>query len=176
MEGFSRFRPSRGNSIDSGVFGCDRFRAFLSLAFARLSQLKMAEISAIKLDGEIVAVEFELIGPTTVYAYQAGISETGLQHSAGSLSAMVRIRTAIERGKTKFDFLRGDEPYKFRWGAQTMQTCRLRLRRRSTLGLLAHHANIFLRFRIMYCENRDYAQPCPHERIAIYAVSRLPTK
>ena len=39
------------------------------------------------------------------------------------------IRRAIEEGKTSFDFMRGDEPYKYDLGAQNQKIYRLTLRR-----------------------------------------------
>jgi CelD/BcsL family acetyltransferase involved in cellulose biosynthesis len=39
------------------------------------------------------------------------------------------LRQAIEAGKRRFDFLRGDEPYKYEWGATDEPIQRLLVRR-----------------------------------------------
>jgi CelD/BcsL family acetyltransferase involved in cellulose biosynthesis len=41
----------------------------------------------------------------------------------------VALEQAIMRGAVMFDFLRGREPYKYRWGALDSPTVRLRLTR-----------------------------------------------
>ncbi len=40
------------------------------------------------------------------------------------------LRSAIESGKRSMDFLRGDEPYKYEWGAVDEPIQRLLVRRR----------------------------------------------
>jgi CelD/BcsL family acetyltransferase involved in cellulose biosynthesis len=55
---------------------------------------------------------------STVYFYQAGFDPEHSSISPGTLLVAGTIRRAIEEGKTTFDFLRGDEPYKRRWKPQ----------------------------------------------------------
>jgi CelD/BcsL family acetyltransferase involved in cellulose biosynthesis len=40
------------------------------------------------------------------------------------------IEHAVQRGRKRFDFLRGGEPYKYWWGAKDRRTMRLRMDRR----------------------------------------------
>ncbi|HEY4593430.1 MAG TPA: GNAT family N-acetyltransferase, partial [Thermoanaerobaculia bacterium] len=54
----------------------------------------------------------------TVYFYQSGFDPAHSALSPGTLLVAQAIRRAIEEGKTAFDFLRGDEPYKRRWKPQ----------------------------------------------------------
>lgn len=52
------------------------------------------------------------------YYYQAGFDPSRGSISPGTLLVASTIKRAIEEGATKFDFLRGDEPYKRRWKPQ----------------------------------------------------------
>ena len=68
-------------------------------------------------DRPIGALYAMTLGPT-VYFYQAGFDPAHGALSPGTLLVAQAIRRAIAEGKTAFDFLRGDEPYKRRWKPQ----------------------------------------------------------
>ena len=127
----------RRGEIDGGAFRNPRFTEFLWLAFQRLAALGMAEISAIEVDGVVMAAEFELHSPTTTFAYQSGLATDGLIHDAGSLSLMHRIGNAIARAKSTYDFMRGVESYKFHWGAHVQTTSQIQLWPSNLSGHLA---------------------------------------
>ena len=45
----------------------------------------------------------------------------------GVVAVCIAIRSAIEEGAPVFDFLHGDEPYKFHWAPSTRRLCRIEL-------------------------------------------------
>ncbi len=47
--------------------------------------------------------------------------------SVGVLSKVLCIKDSIERGKKKFDFLKGDERYKYHLGGQEVRLYRCRI-------------------------------------------------
>jgi len=49
--------------------------------------------------------------------YNAGTNPDAYDLSPGVVLIALFMRRAIEMGKRRFDFLRGDEPYKYHWGA-----------------------------------------------------------
>lgn len=53
----------------------------------------------------------------TCYFYNAGMEPTALDLSPGVVGTATYLRDRIEAGDTRFDFLRGDEPYKYGWSA-----------------------------------------------------------
>lgn len=65
----------------------------------------------------------------TVYFYNAGIDPEAAALSPGVLLAERLIRRAIELGRRRFDFLRGNEPYKYSWGAVDEPIARILVRR-----------------------------------------------
>ena len=54
---------------------------------------------------------------TTCYFYNAGLDPTALELSPGVVAAAMLIRERMAAGRERFDFLRGDERYKYEWGA-----------------------------------------------------------
>ncbi|HEV8698075.1 MAG TPA: GNAT family N-acetyltransferase [Candidatus Limnocylindrales bacterium] len=61
--------------------------------------------------------------------YNAGIDPDARALSPGVLLTYAYIRRSLDRGLRRFDFLRGDEPYKYEWGAVDEPIQRLLVRR-----------------------------------------------
>jgi CelD/BcsL family acetyltransferase involved in cellulose biosynthesis len=62
--------------------------------------------------------------------YNAGIDPSARDLSPGVLMVYAYLQRAIANGKRRLDFLRGDEPYKYEWGAVDEPIQRLLVRRR----------------------------------------------
>jgi CelD/BcsL family acetyltransferase involved in cellulose biosynthesis len=67
--------------------------------------------------------------PDVILYYNAGIDPDARELSPGVLLVERYVRRAIERGIGRLDFLRGDEPYKYEWGAIDEPIQRLLIRR-----------------------------------------------
>jgi len=63
------------------------------------------------------------------------------RYSLGTMLTARAIETAIEEGATEFDFLRGDEPYKYMWRASSRHNWRWLWWRPSGLSALAPALN-----------------------------------
>ena len=61
--------------------------------------------------------------------YNAGIDPDARDLSPGVILAARYVQLALEAGRSAFDFLRGDEPYKYEWGAVDEPIQRLLVRR-----------------------------------------------
>jgi CelD/BcsL family acetyltransferase involved in cellulose biosynthesis len=109
-----------------GAFSSPRFAAFHRELIPRLVATGKARLNVLRIDGQVVAVEYLLLGSDVVYAYQSGIDPAWLRLEPGRLSTMVAIGEAIAGGFRAFDFLRGDEPYKAHWRACPRATLRAR--------------------------------------------------
>jgi CelD/BcsL family acetyltransferase involved in cellulose biosynthesis len=84
-------------------------------------------ISWLTLDGVPVAAEYHLADGEATYAYQGGVEPARLAEEPGRLSTILCLRQAIEEGHKRFDFLRGDEPYKAHWRATPRAKCDYRV-------------------------------------------------
>lgn len=65
-------------------------------------------------------------GPT-FYFYQSGFDPVFARHSVGVATMGLAIKTAIEGGASEYDFLHGDEEYKFHWAKLSRDLMRLEL-------------------------------------------------
>ena len=91
--------------------------AFFRAMAHRLWPQGWLELAFLQADGVVVAGLCCFTYGTTYAAYNAGYHPDYGQLSAGIVLFANRIHSAIARGFTCFDFLRGDEPYKYRFGA-----------------------------------------------------------
>ena len=121
---------------EEGVFACEKFNQFHQLASAKLLADGKLYMALLRLDGEPVAIEYAPQDDRTIYAYQGGISSVGLEKDAGHLSMIAMAKHAIESGRTCFDLLRGDEPYKSSWRAEHLPARTLHVRPKTVAGKL----------------------------------------
>ncbi len=75
-------------------------------------------LSVLKVEGEPIGALYAMAVGRQVFYYQAGFAPTEGAISPGTLLVAHTVRQAIEEGRTRFDFLRGDEGYKRRWKPQ----------------------------------------------------------
>ena len=124
---------------EAGCFASPRFLAFYRDVVPELLRRGQVQFYWLELDGRPVAAEYQLVGDGTLYAYQAGVDPESMEHQPGKLINLAILRQAIERGYRAFDFLRGDEPYKARFGAQPRPNVEFRVVPRRTVAQLRHN-------------------------------------
>lgn len=110
---------------DDGLFppteGGDRSRAFIA---------RLAELDAAESDGGLFRLARVQVGERLIFAalsfedgdscllYNAGMDPAASSLSPGVVGVAAYLRDRLASGKRRFDFLRGDEPYKYEWGAR----------------------------------------------------------
>ncbi len=112
---------------EPGCFASPRFTAFHREVMFGLLRDGLLRLDWVELDGRPVAAEYHLAGHGVVYAYQSGIDPDALHHSPGRLAHISTLRQAMEEGYRAFDFLRGDEPYKWHWRAEPRPSMEIRV-------------------------------------------------
>ena len=90
-------------------------------------------LHALRLDGAIIATLYALAdrpgrGDRRAYFYLGGFDPDCAALSPGALILGHAIEAAVREGAVAFDFLRGQEAYKLRWGARDTPTSCRRLR------------------------------------------------
>jgi CelD/BcsL family acetyltransferase involved in cellulose biosynthesis len=118
---------------ESGVLAAPAVRAWHAEAAPRLLAAGMLRLHALRLDGEPIAVACCLADPAPAHArrcryYIGGFDPRHAALSPGALLIAHAIERAYQEGATGFDFLRGAEDYKYRWGAIDEARHVLRLR------------------------------------------------
>ena len=135
-ERFIRFHQARWGAAGlfaEGVDG-DRGRVFIR----RLAELEGAaaegataagaaglHIGEVSVAGEPLYLLAGFASGDTCFFYNAGLDPARLDLSPGIVGTAAYLRDRIERGDARFDFLRGDEPYKYQWAARDSRLMRL---------------------------------------------------
>ena len=81
------------------------------------------------LDGKRIAAEIHFETAGSLLYYNAGVDPDSKALSPGVVQLERLVRRAIDRGKCRVDLLRGDEPYKYEWGAVDEPVLRILVRR-----------------------------------------------
>ena len=148
MEDFSRLHRSRcSQKGQSGIFSSESQRSFYSEVFERFFQAGWLELAFLNVAGERVAGVCQFSYGDAVYYYQTGYNVSWEKSSVGFVLNGILIERAIHQGKSFYEFLRGEEEYKFRLGAT-----RRRCLRDLYLKNGSFTAEMFLRLRRL---NRD---------------------
>ncbi|TNC14436.1 GNAT family N-acetyltransferase [Methylobacterium terricola] len=112
-----------------GVLADPRIRAFHRAAAPGLAEAGLLRIAVVRQAGRIVAVLYGLADGARWHSYINAVDMTVPGQSFGTLAFACLIEAAADCGAGEFHFLRGDEPYKSRWGAVPTRTVRRRVRR-----------------------------------------------
>ena len=99
------------------------FRAMSQVLGAR----DWVELALLRFDGVPVATMLSFDYNNEIQLYNSGFEATGYYAalSPGWVLTAYYVQNAIERGKRRFDFLRGDEDYKYRFGGKDVPVYRL---------------------------------------------------
>jgi CelD/BcsL family acetyltransferase involved in cellulose biosynthesis len=101
----------------AGFFTSERERFFRRLA-ADLFLMGLARLDVLDLDGQAVACTFSYDFRDTLALYNSSFRPDLAKLGPGMVLVGSLVEQSISEGKRLFDFLRGDEPYKKRFGPQ----------------------------------------------------------
>ena len=100
-------------------------RAALSLAEEGITRLSFVELNGVR-----IASSLSFVCCGTKYLYNSGYDPSYGRLAAGLLNHAYNIRRSIEAGLSVFDFMRGDETYKYHLGGEDRLVYRLTAIRR----------------------------------------------
>jgi CelD/BcsL family acetyltransferase involved in cellulose biosynthesis len=103
---------------EPGCFASRSFHDFHREIVGRLLARGWLRMSWLEIDGAAAAAEYHFSDGATTFAYQGGVDPARLAEEPGRLSTILCLRAAIGEGQSRFDFMRGDEPYKAHWRAE----------------------------------------------------------
>lgn len=105
---------SRG---EAGVLADERVRAFHALALGPLGDAGLLRLDALRLDGAVAGVLYGFSHGPRAYAYLGGFDPGFAFESPGTVLIGHAVERARAEGAREFHFLRGQEAYKYEWGA-----------------------------------------------------------
>jgi CelD/BcsL family acetyltransferase involved in cellulose biosynthesis len=105
-------------------------RAFFEEMGPVMYQLGVLDLTFLMVQGQRAATMWQFNYRDRVMLYNSGLNPDAFAHlSAGIVLLSHSIENAIEQGFRKYDFLRGDETYKFRLGARPISVFRVNIMR-----------------------------------------------
>ncbi len=109
---------------EEGLFPSGAGGARSELFIRRLGELERAEpdggqmrVALVRCGERIVYVAVAFDDGATCYLYNAGMDPEASLASPGITGTALYLQDRLAAGRRRFDFLRGDEPYKYEWGA-----------------------------------------------------------
>lgn len=133
-----KIRGSEGMDDFFRLMACDKEKAaFLTPAMreqfqaiaSAAQEAEMLELAFLEMGGRKIAAYFNFAFGNRIWVYNSGMDPQFAAASPGWVLLAMLIRRAIEQGCQAFDFMRGDEPYKFQWGGVGEPILRLLIRR-----------------------------------------------
>lgn len=120
------FRESRQ---DKAEFLTARMESFFTSLARAMGQAGLLRLGILELNALPVASVIGYDYNNTVFLYNNGYDPQFSSLSAGLISKVLCIKDSIERGRGKFDFLKGAEEYKHRLGGKeiTLYRCQISL-------------------------------------------------
>lgn len=116
LEQFLKLFPeSRG---DKAQFMTAEMQAFFRDLTASLSEIKIMQFGSLELGNKPVAMVMCFDYNGIIYLYNSAYDPEYRSLSAGIVSKVKCIQNSIEQGKSKFDFLKGAEQYKYYLGGK----------------------------------------------------------
>ncbi|MEW6379717.1 MAG: GNAT family N-acetyltransferase [bacterium] len=115
------------------------FHRFLLDVAEHLHRRGWLSCSLIQRDQQIAAIIFNFRYGKKVWYYQAGFLPEYAHFRPGTLLFAQTIREAIEAGFLEYDFLRGEEEYKYRWGSLNRPVTTFRLYNRKLFPQMIYY-------------------------------------
>jgi CelD/BcsL family acetyltransferase involved in cellulose biosynthesis len=127
MDGFLALH--RKSKVGKARFMDQRMEAFFRELGTALAGAGFAALWMLWLEGRPVAAVFCLEHAGTIGLYNSGFDPEARGLSPGVVLIARTIQDAISRGFRRYDFLRGEEPYKYGFGAQPTDVLRVTVER-----------------------------------------------
>jgi CelD/BcsL family acetyltransferase involved in cellulose biosynthesis len=119
---------SRGGA---GVLASASVQGFQRDAVPRLQESGLLRLYLLRIADQVVAAHYELVHGSRVYVYLTGFDPDYEYESPSAILMAHAIEQAIRDGFSEMDFLRGQEPYKYEWGAEDRWNVKRSIRRAS---------------------------------------------
>ena len=114
---------------EEGVLAEDTVKGFHEDATRGLLAEGLLRLQVLRLDGRVIAAHYGLAWGGCAYSYIHGFEPELAACGPSALLIAEVMADAVREGATRFEFLRGREPYKYDWGAVDAPQFRRRVER-----------------------------------------------
>jgi CelD/BcsL family acetyltransferase involved in cellulose biosynthesis len=104
-------------------------RRFFAGLFEDCAPSGIVDLSFLSVGGRRIAAGVTFDDGEAVYYYNAGVDPDARDMSPGVVMVACYVQRALAVGRTRLDFMRGNEPYKYEWGAADSPIERLLVQR-----------------------------------------------
>lgn len=111
-----------------GVLADPNVQAFHRIAAPELLETGRLRLQSLWIRGRVAAVIYALLSGNSIQFYLSGYDADFASVSPGSLLLAAMLENAAQEGRMTANFLRGNEAYKYAWGAQDRWNACLSLR------------------------------------------------
>ena len=119
---------------EPGMIAANRSAAFLRDVVAQFGARQMVKFFVLYFQNSTAAVILAFPYRETLYAYLSAFDPAHAAFGFGRILLFEALHFAFENGFKSWNFLRGDEPYKFEWGARTIEKTRVIIERTPASG------------------------------------------
>ncbi|MFC2002576.1 GNAT family N-acetyltransferase [Chloroflexota bacterium] len=115
---------------EKATFMTASMESFFSLMADTMSEARLLRIGILELDARPTAMVMSFDYHDCVYLYNSGYDPQYRSLSVGLLSKVLCIKESIQRGRKRFDFMKGGESYKYHLGGREipLYSCQITLR------------------------------------------------
>jgi CelD/BcsL family acetyltransferase involved in cellulose biosynthesis len=110
---------------EAGTIASNRSAAFLRQAVPELSAIRGALFFSLEFQDRTAAVILSFPYKGMLFSYLSAFDPEYEQYGFGKILLQKSLEYAFEKGFKSWNFLRGNEPYKFEWGARIIPKRRL---------------------------------------------------
>jgi CelD/BcsL family acetyltransferase involved in cellulose biosynthesis len=118
-----------------GAFLDKKFTQFHKNIISQFFQNGFLYLSFLKANNTRISVLYNFIYNNVCYYYQSGFDPLWAKFSPGTAIFSSSIRDAIDNGMVEYDFLRGDEAYKFKWANAKKKCVSIYIYNKTSIGL-----------------------------------------
>lgn len=115
------FRLHRVSAREKSEFMTDKMEGFFRKVAREFNRHGWLEVCYLKLEGKKVAVVWCYVWRDKIMLYNSGYDPLVGYYAPGLMLKTLSIKRAIEAGRVEYDFMRGDERYKYDLGGQNRQ-------------------------------------------------------
>jgi CelD/BcsL family acetyltransferase involved in cellulose biosynthesis len=112
---------------DKAAFLTEQMKRYFKLLTDIMEDIGLLKMGMLEIDGKPIAAIMCFDYNDCIYLYNSGYDPQYVGLSAGLLSKVYAIEDSIEKGKKRFDFLKGAEPYKGHLGGQEVPLYRCQI-------------------------------------------------
>ncbi|MDD5773360.1 MAG: GNAT family N-acetyltransferase [bacterium] len=115
------------DKVGDSIFDTRINRDFFQELAVEFTKMGMADISVLKVGNKIISINYALKCNNIYYFWIPTFDPLFIKYSLGKLHILNILKKCFEQNLKVFDFMIGDEPYKFKWAKKTFNNYEIKV-------------------------------------------------